>query len=87
MTLRCAVLTISDSAHAGIRRDASGPAVAARLVDAGHAIVVQAVLPDEREQIAAKLRALAGAGDCDAIFTTGGTGLSARDVTPKRRAP
>jgi molybdenum cofactor synthesis domain-containing protein len=83
MTLRCAVLTISDSAHAGIRRDASGPAVAARLAESGHAVVLQAVLPDEREQIAAKLRSLAGAGACDAIFTTGGTGLSARDVTPE----
>ena len=83
MKLRCAVLTISDGTYAGTRRDLSGPAVAERLAEADHAIVVQAVLPDEREQIAAKLRALAGAGDCDAIFTTGGTGLSARDVTPE----
>jgi molybdenum cofactor synthesis domain-containing protein len=83
MKLRCAVLTISDGAHAGIRQDMSGPAVVARLAEAGHAVVVQAVLPDEREQIAAKFRALAAAGECDAIFTTGGTGLSARDVTPE----
>lgn len=81
--LRCAVLTISDGTYAGIRQDTSGPAVVARLAEAGHAVVVQAVLPDEREQIAAKLRALAAAGECDAIFTTGGTGLSARDVTPE----
>ena len=83
MILRCSVLTISDSTHAGIRQDASGPAVAARLLQAGHAIILQAVLPDEREQIAAKLKELAGAEDCDAIFSTGGTGLSARDVTPE----
>ena len=83
MKLHCAVLTISDGAYAGIRQDASGPAVAARLAQAGHAVVVQAVLPDEREQIAAKLRVLARAEACDAIFTTGGTGLSARDVTPE----
>jgi len=83
MRLRCAVLTISDSAHAGLRQDASGPAVAASVALAGHSVVVQAVLPDEREQIAAKLKDLAGAGECDAIFTTGGTGLSARDVTPE----
>jgi molybdenum cofactor synthesis domain-containing protein len=83
VTVRCAVLTISDSACAGIRQDASGPAVAARLAQAGHAIVHQEVLPDELEQIASKLSELAHAGECDAIFTTGGTGLSARDVTPE----
>ena len=83
MKLRCAVLTISDSTHAGARHDASGPAVAARLAQAGHSIVLQAVLPDNREQIAAKLTEIARSGECDAIFTTGGTGLSARDVTPE----
>lgn len=81
--LRCAVLTISDSTYAGVRQDASGPAVAARLAQAGHAVVLEAALPDEREQIAAKLRAIAAAAECDAVFTTGGTGLSARDVTPE----
>lgn len=83
MVLRCAVLTISDSAHAGVRHDASGPAVAARLAQAGHRIALQAVLPDDREQIAAKLREFASTGEYDAILTTGGTGLSARDVTPE----
>jgi molybdopterin adenylyltransferase len=83
LILRCSVLTISDSTHAGVRHDVSGPAVAARLAQAGHAIILRAVLPDEREQIAAKLKELAGTGDCDAIFTTGGTGLSVRDVTPE----
>ncbi|MDR3718257.1 MAG: MogA/MoaB family molybdenum cofactor biosynthesis protein [Bryobacteraceae bacterium] len=83
MKLRCGVLTISDSAHAGLRWDASGPAVAERLTQAGHAVVLTAVLPDEREQIAARLRELADGDECDAIFTTGGTGLSARDVTPE----
>jgi molybdopterin adenylyltransferase len=83
VTLRCAVLTISDSAYTRIRQDASGPAVAGRLAQAGHAIALQAVLPDEREQIAATLSDLSHAGECDAIFTTGGTGLSVRDVTPE----
>ena len=83
MQLRCAVLTISDGVHSGVRHDVSGPVVAARLARAGHAIIVESVLPDEREQIAAMLRELADAGECQAIFTTGGTGLSARDVTPE----
>lgn len=83
MTLRCAVLTISDGVQAGARRDASGPAVAAQLTQAGHAIEGQMVLPDEREQIAATLKELAAVNNIDAIFTTGGTGLAARDVTPE----
>ncbi len=83
MILRCAVLTISDSTHAGVRQDVSGPAVAARLAQAGHSIVLQSVLPDDRERIAAKLKELASGGEYDAILTTGGTGLSARDVTPE----
>jgi molybdenum cofactor synthesis domain-containing protein len=81
--LRCAVLTISDSAHTGARADLSGPAVATRLTQAGHAVATQSILPDERDAIAARLAALAATGECDAIFTAGGTGLSARDVTPE----
>ena len=83
MMLRCAVVTISDGVHAGIRNDLSGPAVAAHLAQRGHAVVLRFVLPDEREQIAAKLKEIAGSGELDAIVTTGGTGLSARDVTPE----
>lgn len=83
MTLRCAVLTISDGVHAGVRQDVSGPALAALLAQRGHSVVLQLVLPDEREQIAAKLTELAGSGEFDVIITTGGTGLSARDVTPE----
>jgi len=60
-----------------------GVLLAARLAQAGHAVVLAAVLPDEREQIAARLQQLAAGESCDAIFTTGGTGLSARDVTPE----
>ncbi len=81
--LRCAVLTISDGTHAGVRQDVSGPAVAARLTQAGHSVVECGVLPDLQELIATQLKHLAASGDCDAIFTTGGTGLSARDVTPE----
>jgi molybdopterin biosynthesis enzyme MoaB len=65
MKLRCAVLTISDGAHAGLRHDASGPAVAERLTQAGHTVVLAAVLPDEREQIAAQLKQLAEEDGCD----------------------
>jgi molybdenum cofactor synthesis domain-containing protein len=81
--MTAAVLTISDSAHNGAREDISGPAVAARLLKAGFHIQTTQILPDEQPQIAAALRELADSQAVKAIFTTGGTGLSPRDVTPE----
>ena len=78
-----AVLTISDSAHAGRREDCSGPAVRARLEQVGLLVTVREVVPDEQDAIAATLAALADGGEVAAIFTTGGTGVAARDVTPE----
>jgi molybdenum cofactor synthesis domain-containing protein len=77
------VLTISDSAHARRREDRSGPAVRARLEQLGFRVTAVEVLPDEREAISTRLAALADAGEVGAIFTTGGTGVAARDVTPE----
>jgi molybdenum cofactor synthesis domain-containing protein len=74
------VLTISDSAFAGTREDRSGPAVRERLEALGWTAQVE-VLPDERTAIAERLRTLANS--VDAIFTTGGTGIAERDVTPE----
>ncbi len=79
---RAAVLTISDSSFLGTRADVSGPAVAARLTNAGFTVVRQALAPDERDQIAAMLRDLAAERET-AIFTTGGTGVTPRDITPE----
>ncbi len=81
--IRTAVLTISDSCFRGERADVSGPAVAARLGSAGFDIRHTAVLPDERAEIAAALRRLAADGGVEAVFTTGGTGMAVRDVTPE----
>jgi molybdenum cofactor synthesis domain-containing protein len=81
--LRAAVLTISDRCQAGTQADASGPAVAARLTGHGYEIVRREVLGDERAAIEARLTELAAEGGCDVIFTTGGTGVAARDVTPE----
>ncbi len=80
---RAAVLTISDRCQAGTQADASGPAVAARLAGRGYEVVRREVLGDERAAIEARLRELAEEGLCDVIFTTGGTGVAARDVTPE----
>jgi molybdenum cofactor synthesis domain-containing protein len=78
-----AVLTISDSVTAGTRADRSGPAVRERLEQLGWKVSVLEVVPDEAPAISARLAALADGGQVAAIFTTGGTGLAARDVTPE----
>lgn len=82
-TIKAVVLTISDSAARGEREDLSGPAVVAELQALKAEIVATEILPDEREQIAARLRHYAGTGEANLIVTTGGTGLSLRDVTPE----
>jgi molybdenum cofactor synthesis domain-containing protein len=78
-----AVLTISDSASAGKRADRSGPAVRERLEQLGWSVSVMEVVPDETAEISARLSTLADGGQVAAIFTTGGTGLALRDVTPE----
>ncbi|MGA2435607.1 MAG: MogA/MoaB family molybdenum cofactor biosynthesis protein [Bryobacteraceae bacterium] len=80
---RAAVLTISDSVYSGKRADLSGPAVRSRLEHLGWSISAMEVLPDERDIIASRLATLAGGNQISAIFTTGGTGIAARDVTPE----
>jgi molybdenum cofactor synthesis domain-containing protein len=78
---QAAVLTISDSAHQGVREDRSGPAVRERLEKLGWHVSAIEVLPDERDRIATCLASLADGTQIHAIFTTGGTGLAPRDVT------
>ena len=81
--ITAAVLTISDSAYAGTRADLSGPAVRERLEQLGWAVSAIEVVPDEADVIAARLATLADGSQFAAIFTTGGTGVAARDVTPE----
>ncbi len=76
-------MTISDSAAAGRRADRSGPAVRDRLEKLGWRVSIMEVLPDEAKGIGERLRALADEGAVSAIFTTGGTGVALRDVTPE----
>jgi molybdopterin adenylyltransferase len=77
-------VTISDRASAGIYEDRSGPEIARLLSEAlgGKAEFEVAVIPDERELIAAKLCEFADRRRCDLVVTTGGTGIGPRDVTP-----
>ena len=81
--INAAVLTISDSAYAGNRQDLSGPAVRERLERLGWSVSAIEVLPDEADLISARLATLADGNQFAAIFTTGGTGVAARDVTPE----
>lgn len=81
--IQAAVLTISDSVTAGTRTDRSGPAVRERLEQLGWKISVVEAIPDEAAQITARLASLADNGSVSAIFTTGGTGVASRDVTPE----
>lgn len=80
--ITAAILTISDSAVAGTRADASGPALAARVAELGWSVAVTAIVADNQADIAAKLCEWSDSGHA-LILTTGGTGLSARDVTPE----
>jgi molybdopterin adenylyltransferase len=81
--MTAAVITVSDSVFAAGREDKSGPAVRQRLERAGWQVSVVEVLPDEAPRIAARLAELADSGAVSAIFTTGGTGIALRDVTPE----
>jgi len=80
---RVAILTASDKGAAGERRDASGDTIAARCREAGHDVVVREVVADDRGAIAAVLSGWCDAGLADVVVTTGGTGLTLRDVTPE----
>ncbi len=77
ITVRCAVITISDTRTE--ETDRSGTLTRKRLEERGHQVAHYAIVPDEPEQIGALLDELAGR--VDVILTNGGTGISGRDTT------
>ena len=77
--VRIAVLTVSDTREAG--DDRSGDTLVERLSAAGHRLAARALLRDDREAIAAMLREWCESPGIDAVISTGGTGLTGRDVT------
>lgn len=86
MNHTAAVYTISDSCAAGTRRDTSGPRVRVMLEEAGCRVIHAAVVPDDQPAIEAALIQAADVLGADLVVTTGGTGLSPRDVTPEATA-
>ena len=83
MTIRIAILTISDAGSRGERADTSGDAIAAWAGERGYTVAARELVPDETGQIAAMLATWADQDRADLILTTGGTGLTDRDVTPE----
>src|SRR5947208_14639125 len=80
--MRIGILTVSDLGALGQRADTSGDAILAWAGAHGYEVAVRSVVPDETDRIAGKLVRWADSGEVDVILTTGGTGLTARDVTP-----
>jgi molybdenum cofactor biosynthesis protein B len=83
--VRIAVLTISDTRDE--ESDTSGHVLVERLTGAGHLLADKRVVQDDIAAIRAQVKAWTGSGDVDAILTTGGTGLTGRDVTPEAIEP
>ena len=83
MSLRLAILTISDAGSRGQRADTSGDAIADWAGKRGFEVAAREIVPDESDRIAARLTQWADRDQADLILTTGGTGLSPRDVTPE----
>jgi len=81
--MRVGVLTVSDKGSRGERVDTAGPALAALIAAKGGSVEQTAIVADERDEIASKLREWVDVGKLDLVLTTGGTGLALRDVTPE----
>jgi molybdopterin adenylyltransferase len=83
--VRVAVLTVSDTRT--LDTDTSGATVVERLQGAGHVIAARRIVPDELLQIRGALEGFIADPEVDVVITTGGTGVTPRDVTPEALAP
>lgn len=84
--IRIGVLTISDLGAVGQRADTSGDAILDWADEHGYEVVVRSIVADETDRIAGKLARWADSNEVDVVLTTGGTGLTERDVTPEATA-
>jgi molybdenum cofactor biosynthesis protein B len=81
LPVRIALLTISDSRD--MSSDRSGATLRERVEASGHIVAEQTIVPDDRPTIAAAFRKWAASPDVDVVISTGGTGVTGRDVTPE----
>ncbi|HSZ73868.1 MAG TPA: molybdenum cofactor biosynthesis protein B [Rhizomicrobium sp.] len=77
--VRIAVMTVSDTRDAS--NDKSGDTLAARITEAGHTLGARAIVPDDQSRITAQLKQWIAGRQIDVVISTGGTGLTGRDVT------
>jgi len=83
MNIRAAIITLSDKGSKGEREDESGRTIREMITGINFSVVHYEVLPDEKQRIIEVLSRLSDSGTIDLIITTGGTGVSVRDVTPE----
>jgi molybdopterin adenylyltransferase len=83
MALRLAILTISDAGSRGERSDSSGDLIANWARERGYRLAERGLIPDETDRISSTLAGWTDTDQADLIITTGGTGLTERDVTPE----
>jgi len=83
--VRIAVLTVSDTRTG--ETDSSGAYLAGAIEGAGHVLAARAIVPDDSDKIRAAVQAWIDDPDVDVVISTGGTGLTGRDVTPEAVAP
>jgi len=79
--VRIALLTVSDSRT--VHTDRSGDLLADRIIGCGHLLVTRCLLPDDLAEVCAQLRSWCMDASIEVIITTGGTGLTGRDITPE----
>ena len=80
-----AVLTVSDTRT--LQDDKSGDTLAGRIVEAGHRLIDRAIVRDDKQAIAARVKTWTETDGIDVVITTGGTGFTGRDVTPEALEP
>ena len=84
--IRVAILTVSDSCSQGKREDISGQSIKDMLPEDRFEICRKKIVADEHEKIVNELKHFSDRADIDVVFTTGGTGLGPRDITPEATA-
>jgi molybdenum cofactor synthesis domain-containing protein len=83
MSIKFAILTVSDRSSSGTREDRSGPLLQQAVIDSGWEVKHTDIVSDEFPEIVDKLQTWSDSGEINVILTTGGTGFSSRDVTPE----